>query len=125
MADGGAAGGNEENEGKRQLYAQAEKLMADAKGVACARCHRVKGEGGEVGPDLSDIGGKFDRDGLIEAVLEPSRQIVEGYRSSALAMAAGDRVLPRGPTISRRNASDRNAKPSSALSSRVKAVRMY
>jgi putative heme-binding domain-containing protein len=52
----------------------------------------VHGQGGEIGPDLSDIGGKFDREQLIEAVLEPSRQIVEGYRPTFLATSDG-RVL--------------------------------
>ena len=40
----------------------------DAKGAGCLRCHRVRKEGGEVGPDLSDVGGKFRRAYLIESV---------------------------------------------------------
>jgi putative heme-binding domain-containing protein len=67
-------------------------LFADLKRLACARCHRVRGQGGVIGPDLSDIGGKYDRDQLIESVLEPSRQIVEGYRPTVLATSDG-RVL--------------------------------
>src|SRR5437762_7215372 len=27
----------------------------------CAPCHKFHGQGGDVGPDLSQIGGKFDR----------------------------------------------------------------
>lgn len=72
--------------------ARGRTLFADPKRSACARCHRVGGEGGEVGPDLSDVGGKFDRDQLMESVLEPSRQIVEGYRPTVLATTSG-RVL--------------------------------
>ena len=64
-------------------------VFADPKRLACSRCHRVRGEGGEVGPDLSDIGGKYDRPLLIESVLEPSRQIVEGYRPTVVATADG------------------------------------
>jgi putative heme-binding domain-containing protein len=67
-------------------------LFVDFKRLACSRCHRVRGEGGEVGPDLSDVGGKFPKDVLIESVLEPSRQIVEGYRPAVLAASDG-RVL--------------------------------
>src|SRR5437899_10261857 len=58
----------------------------------CAPCHKVHGQGGDVGPDLSQIGGKFDRAHLVESILEPSRQIVEGYRSTVLALRDG-RVL--------------------------------
>jgi putative heme-binding domain-containing protein len=67
-------------------------VFADPNGSACARCHRVKGQGGEVGPDLSDVGAKYRRADLIEAVLEPSRQVVEGYRATTLALVDG-RVL--------------------------------
>jgi putative heme-binding domain-containing protein len=67
-------------------------LFADSKRLACARCHRARGEGGEIGPDLSDIGGKLDRALLIESILEPSRQIVEGYRTTMIATKDG-RVL--------------------------------
>ena len=55
-------------------------LFAEPDGAACLRCHRVKGQGGVIGPDLSDVGAKFRRADLVEAVLEPSRQVVEGYR---------------------------------------------
>jgi putative heme-binding domain-containing protein len=72
--------------------ARGQVLFADLKRLACARCHRVRGQGGEIGPDLSDIGGKYDRDQLIESVLAPSRQIVEGYRPTVLATSDG-RVL--------------------------------
>ena len=81
-------------------------LFSDSKGLACIRCHRVHGQGGDIGPDLSDIGGKFDRPLLIEALLEPSRQIVDGYRTTTIATADG-RVLsgivrdesPKGLTV--------------------------
>ena len=42
---------------------------------------RSRGRGG---PDLSHIGGKFGRPHLIESLLEPSRQIVEGYRTTLI-----------------------------------------
>jgi putative heme-binding domain-containing protein len=67
-------------------------LFADASRLACDKCHRVRDKGGDVGPDLSDVGGKFDREQLIESVLDPSRQIVEGYRPTVVATADG-RVL--------------------------------
>jgi putative membrane-bound dehydrogenase-like protein len=54
-------------------------IFLDAKGVACAKCHRVGKEGGEVGPDLSGIGLKYNRDQLIDNVLFPSKQILDGY----------------------------------------------
>lgn len=68
---------------------QGRKLFFDEKRTKCATCHQVEGKGGKVGPDLSRIGGKFDRPHLIESLLEPSRQIVEGYRTSNVLTKAG------------------------------------
>jgi putative heme-binding domain-containing protein len=58
----------------------------------CKTCHRVGDDGGAAGPELTWIGGKFDRPHLIESLLEPSRQIVEGYRSVVLVTADGQSV---------------------------------
>ena len=69
--------------------ARGRAAFAGGEGAGCIRCHRVKGEGGEVGPDLSEIGGKYDRAHIIESVLHPSRQVVEGYRVTAVATADG------------------------------------
>ena len=67
-------------------------LFRDQQRTKCAICHKVGQQGGEVGPELTSIGRKFDRPHLIESLLEPSRQIVEGYRTSVLALSDG-RVL--------------------------------
>ncbi len=67
-------------------------LFFNARRSACATCHRALNQGGAIGPDLSDVGGKLDRALLIEAVLEPSRQIVEGFRTTRFALVDG-RIL--------------------------------
>ena len=72
--------------------ARGRALFFEPRGAGCARCHRRRGQGGDIGPDLSEVGGKYERALLIESVLEPSRQIVEGYRSEVVATADG-RVL--------------------------------
>ncbi len=59
-------------------------LFHNDKRTQCSTCHRANNEGGEVGPDLSKIAGKFDRPHLIESLLTPSKQIVEGYRTSVI-----------------------------------------
>ncbi|HET6883315.1 MAG TPA: PQQ-dependent sugar dehydrogenase [Pirellulales bacterium] len=67
--------------------------FADQKTTRCVICHKVNGQGGEAGPDLSHIAGKFDRPHLIESLLEPSRQIVEGFRATTIVMADGRTLL--------------------------------
>lgn len=64
-------------------------IFLDAQRTKCATCHQVDGQGGNVGPDLSKIGGKFDRIHLIESLLHPSAQIVEGYQPSQLLTVDG------------------------------------
>jgi putative membrane-bound dehydrogenase-like protein len=46
----------------------------------CARCHRIRGKGSDVGPDLSAIGTKLGRQGLFEAILSPSAAIAHEYK---------------------------------------------
>ena len=65
------------------------ELFAREQVTKCLICHRIGERGGQVGPDLSRIGGKFDRPHLIESLLEPSRQIVEGYRPSLILLNNG------------------------------------
>jgi putative heme-binding domain-containing protein len=55
----------------------------------CAACHKVHGQGGELGPDLSQIGGKFDRTHLIEAILDPSAEITQGYHVTIIETRSG------------------------------------
>jgi putative heme-binding domain-containing protein len=55
------------------------RLFFDAKGAACSKCHRVQNEGGEIGPDLSDIATRYNRAQLLESVLYPSKKILDGY----------------------------------------------
>jgi putative heme-binding domain-containing protein len=55
----------------------------------CAPCHKVQGQGGDVGPDLSQIGGKFDRTHLIESILDPSAEILQGYQATVIEDKSG------------------------------------
>jgi putative heme-binding domain-containing protein len=55
----------------------------------CAACHKVHGQGGEAGPDLSQVGGKFDRTHLIESILDPSAQITEGFQAIVIVTTSG------------------------------------
>jgi quinoprotein glucose dehydrogenase len=61
--------------------------------VSCLRCHKVHGEGGEVGPDLTGIGSKQKRDYLLESIVEPNRQIAKGYESVILTLTNGRTVV--------------------------------
>ncbi len=65
------------------------KLFVERAGLACRTCHRIGGEGGEVGPDLSEIGKKYDRAKLLESILEPSKEIDPKYQGYLAATKEG------------------------------------
>jgi putative heme-binding domain-containing protein len=58
--------------------------------AGCANCHRVKGEGIDVGPDLSEIGSKLAKEALYESILDPSAGISFGYEAWQLELKSGD-----------------------------------
>ena len=46
---------------------------------ACSTCHRVGNIGATVGPELTAIHRKFDRAGLVEAIVDPNAAIAFGF----------------------------------------------
>jgi quinoprotein glucose dehydrogenase len=62
--------------------------------LECVRCHKVKaatGEpvGGEVGPELSGVGDRQTRLYLLESIVDPNKQIAQGFESVVLATSDG------------------------------------
>ncbi|HEV3143535.1 MAG TPA: PQQ-dependent sugar dehydrogenase [Gemmataceae bacterium] len=65
------------------------KVIYLSAAAQCAVCHKVHGQGGDLGPDLSQIGGKFDRTHLIESILDPSAEILQGYHATVIETKSG------------------------------------
>jgi len=96
-------------------------LFQDKKLTKCAICHKVQDKGGDVGPDLTHVAGKFGRPHLIESLLEPSRQILEGFRTSLIVDTSG-RVITgvvRGESPESLTLFDAEGKPHLILASEV------
>ena len=55
----------------------------------CSACHRIGDKGGEVGPDLSDIGERLDLAALYRAIDAPSASIPPEYLPYAVASIDG------------------------------------
>jgi putative heme-binding domain-containing protein len=51
------------------------QLFLNTAGVQCRNCHQIQGQGTAVGPDLTQVGKKYDRAKLLENILSPSREI--------------------------------------------------
>ena len=67
-----------------------ESLFREHAAAACLRCHKMKGSGGEAGPDLSDIAAKKDRAYILESIILPNAQIAAGFQMMVVTMKNGD-----------------------------------
>ncbi|WP_419189711.1 c-type cytochrome [Stieleria marina] len=63
--------------------------------TSCAKCHRLGGEGGAIGPDLSTAGRKYPLPDLLDAVIEPSKAISDQYGSEKILTTDGDTLVGR------------------------------
>ena len=66
-----------------------KRIFLERQDVACVRCHQVNGEGGEAGPVLTGIGTRQKRDGILESILFPNRQIAPGYENVMITLHDG------------------------------------
>ena len=57
--------------------------------LQCVTCHRVDGEGGQVGPDLSGLGGSARIGDILSSLLEPSATIKQGYQTAHIITVDG------------------------------------
>ncbi len=58
----------------------------------CTTCHRIGKEGATIGPDLSAIGKKFDKSGLLDAIVNPSAGMSFGYEMWLITKKDGTTV---------------------------------
>jgi quinoprotein glucose dehydrogenase len=76
-----ALAGGDAEVGQKIFYTKAE--------VSCPRCHKIKGEGGEVGPALDGIGARQSREYLLAAVVDPNRDIARGFETVVVTLKNG------------------------------------
>ncbi|MDA1051920.1 MAG: c-type cytochrome [Planctomycetota bacterium] len=58
--------------------------------ATCIKCHKVRGEGKEVGPDLSEIGSKLSREAMFVSILDPSAGISHNYETYTAVLDSGN-----------------------------------
>ena len=64
-------------------------LFLNSASLECQRCHKLAGQGGNVGPPLDDVAAKNDRRYLLESVVFPSAKIAKGYETVNLVLTDG------------------------------------
>ena len=63
--------------------------------ITCGRCHSIRGEGGNVGPDLTQLGTRFTTKDILEAIIDPSKAVSDQYAATQLILKNGDSVVGR------------------------------
>src|SRR5437899_3493232 len=68
---------------------EGKKIFFERPEASCVRCHKINGEGGEVGPDLSHIGAQKDRQYFLESIVLPNKDIAQGFESVLVTLKGG------------------------------------
>lgn len=76
-------GGNPMN-GRRIFY---QDVAAE-----CIRCHMVNNQGAEVGPDLTTIADRLNREELLLSMIDPAANLTPGYSSLTITRTDGETV---------------------------------
>jgi len=77
---------------REQLLSQAATIGNDRRGAeifrrevtGCLRCHQIGTQGGKVGPDLTSIGSYAQPGAILESILNPNKDIKQGYETIIL-----------------------------------------
>ena len=58
----------------------------------CSNCHMIRGEGGSLGPDLSNIVMESNLTRLRQSLLNPGEELTEGFEKVFVALRSGGRL---------------------------------
>jgi putative heme-binding domain-containing protein len=73
--------------------ARGKAVFLDGNLVACVNCHKLEGTGNSVGPDLTRVWESHSPVKLVESILDPSKEIKEGYQAVQATLADGRVVV--------------------------------
>ena len=61
----------------------------------CFACHRYDNEGGNTGPDISGVAGRFNTRDLLESILDPNKEVSDQYAAVEIQTLDGKSLLGR------------------------------
>ena len=73
-------------------FAHGKQLFA---ATLCVSCHAVRGEGGGIGPDLTQLGTRFTTKNMLESIIDPNKEVSDQYAATVFLMKDGSSVLGR------------------------------
>ena len=81
-------------------FQKGQELFAAA---SCFKCHRFRGQGGIVGPDLTAAARRFNNKDLLDSMTVPSRTVSDQYQASMFVLDNGKTVIGRVANLSGQN----------------------
>lgn len=63
--------------------------------ITCGRCHTMGNDGGNVGPELTNLGTRFSKKDMLEAIILPSKSVSDQYAASQFLLKNGTSVVGR------------------------------
>ncbi|WP_339727436.1 heme-binding protein [uncultured Gimesia sp.] len=63
--------------------------------ASCLKCHRIGSTGAQVGPDLTNVGKRFDSRAILESIITPSKVMDEKYLYTVYILDSGKVVTGR------------------------------
>ena len=63
--------------------------------VLCSSCHSMQGTGGDIGPDLTQLGTRFSNKDILESIIHPNKVVSDQYASTIFYLKNGQSVVGR------------------------------
>jgi putative heme-binding domain-containing protein len=64
--------------------------------TTCIRCHAIGSDGGgNIGPDLSNLGTRFSKKDMLEAIIDPNKTVSDQYAATQFMLRNGTSVIGR------------------------------
>lgn len=63
--------------------------------TTCKTCHTMRGEGGIIGPDLTQLGTRFSVKDMLEAITDPDLVVSDQYAASQFSLKNGNSIVGR------------------------------
>jgi putative heme-binding domain-containing protein len=80
------------HKGETRNFANGQKMY---QATYCAACHSIAGEGGNAGPDLTQVGTRFRYGDIALAIIAPSDHVSDQYAATMLELKDGKKVVGR------------------------------
>jgi putative heme-binding domain-containing protein len=63
--------------------------------TGCLSCHNMRGEGSNIGPDLTQLGTRFSSRDMLEHIIDPHKEVSDQYASTIFSLQDGSSVVGR------------------------------